>query len=232
MTQIYGKIFKNKPLSQSHLKIISLVGFSKDVLELGCSTGYITERFQKNRCNIDVVEIDKNDADKAKKYARKVYIGSVEDKNLIRHINKKYDFIIAADILEHLKNPEVTLDLVKSKLKKDGSLIISIPNIACWKIRKDLFFRGIFDYQDFGILDKTHLKFFTYFTIQKFLKENKFIINNLFITEVSYPFKPKITSINRTLDIILGDFLTKYFPNLSCSHLVIVSQPKLCNINL
>ena len=72
---------------------------------------------------------------------------------------KYFDIIVFADILEHLKEPLEVLKRYKKYLKDDGYIIISIPNIANWKIRfKSLL--GRFEYNEYGILDSGHLRFF------------------------------------------------------------------------
>lgn len=226
MSQVYGQIFSKGNLSETHLKIIGEVGFEKEVLELGSSTGYLTRQMKANNCEVDVVEMDKDDAKEAKKFARKTYVGSLEDPEVILKIDGKYDVIVASNILEHLVNPFKTLRLIKEKLKKDGQIFIALPNIACWAIRKDLFFKGKFDYQETGILDRTHLRFFTFFTAQNLIKESGFKILEIFPTEISYPLHFKILKFGyfgRILDQIIGSKLLKIFPNLVSSHILIVA---------
>jgi SAM-dependent methyltransferase len=71
-----------------------------------------------------------------------------------------FDAILFADVLEHLVNPWAALRNVQRFLKPDGLTVISIPNIANFGVRANLL-KGEFDYQDFGIYDRTHLRFFT-----------------------------------------------------------------------
>lgn len=227
MSQIYGKIFKEGPLSQTHTKIIELVGSHKEVLELGSSTGYLTKAFLENKCTVDIVEIDQNDAREAKKFARESHIGSLEEDQFLRKIKRHYDVIVAADILEHLKDPGMTLKTIKKNLKITGFILVSLPNIACWVIRRDLFFKGQFDYKESGILDKSHLKFFTYYSSQNLLKNSGFIITNILSIEVSYPLKELVLKFRRPGRIInkyITNVLVKLCPNFSTSHLLIKAK--------
>lgn len=224
MSQVYGKIFKQAPLSPSHIKIIELVGENKEVLELGASTGYLTKEFNKNNCRIDIVEKDPEDALKAKKFANKVYIGSLDESKFLDGIRGKYDVVVAADVIEHLENHQQVLTFVKNAIKKDGIGIISLPNIACWRIRKDLFFDGKFEYQEEGILDKTHLKFFTYHTIQKVLSGVGLKIVQIYQMDTEYPLKNiilKLGKIGRIFNRLIGQQITEAFPNLCTVHMVI-----------
>lgn len=223
MTSIYGQIFNKSPLSPSHQKIIELVRNFKYILELGSSTGYLTKEFKKNGSIVDIVEKDLEDIKRAKKYVRIAYLGSLEDDKFLSQIKNKYEVVVAADVIEHLKEPEKILDKIRKWLKKDGKLIISLPNVASWQIRKELFFNGNFDYTDEGILDKTHLRFFTYKTSCELLKSKGFKIINIFQMETDYPFKRTILRLNILgwiFDKMIGAFIVKRFPNLSTGHII------------
>lgn len=229
MSQIYGRIFNEEGLSLTHLKIVELVGKVKEVLELGSSIGYLTKQMVLNNCQVDIVEVDEEDARAAKRFARKAYVGSLEEINTIERIDDTYDVIVASNILEHLKNPDETLQLIKEKLKKDGKILVALPNIACWAIRKDLFFRGKFNYQETGILDKTHLRFYTYYTAQSLVKQNGLKIVDIIPTEISYPLRFKVLKLGYPglfIDRVVSSNLVKFFPNLIVSHFIMVAVRK------
>lgn len=229
MVQIYGKIFNQGQLSDSHKKIINLVGSGKSVLELGASTGYLTKKFKENKNQVNIVEYDRDDAKLATKYAYNSWVGSLEDEAFLKKIKGKYDVIVAADVLEHLKNPELTLKYLKKLLKKEGVLIVSMPNIACWKMRRDLL-RGSFEYSESGILDKTHLRFYTYYTLQKFLNNEGYRINKIYPMESSYPLKyfflSKGKRLGNLIDSIISLILYKYFPNFSIYHMIFLCSTR------
>lgn len=82
-----------------------------------------------------------------------------------------FDFIVCADVLEHVKNPWATLNSLAKYLKPGGKLIISIPNVRHWSVVFPLLFRGRWDYQDAGIMDRTHLRFFTKSTASELIKK-------------------------------------------------------------
>lgn len=73
----------------------------------------------------------------------------------------RFDWIILLDVLEHLPNPRQYLQGLKSLLNPGGLILISVPNVAHWSVRFPLFFLGSFEYQSLGILDGTHLQFFS-----------------------------------------------------------------------
>lgn len=219
MKSIYEKLVIKHGLSISQKEIISLVRNS-DVLEIGSSAGYMTKEFAKNGNEVDTVEISGNVVNAS---ARKSFIGSIEDRILQKKITKKYDFIICADVLEHLVNPEKVLLFLKSKLRNGGNILISIPNIACWNMRIDLL-RGKFDYQESGLLDKTHLRFYTYHSFIKLLKNCGFKINDIFFSETKIPLEgsvSKIPLLGRVVVTLIKPVMTRLHPNLTVMHYVI-----------
>lgn len=131
------------------------------VLEIGCDCGAnlvpIKNRFPKSE--IYGLEINKNAAVIADSFG-KVQIGNIEDCNL-PFLEHSFDYIIFGDVLEHLRDPEKVVAYCKHFLKKQGKIIASIPNLMHYTVLKSLV-GGDFTYQDMGLLDRTHIHFFTY----------------------------------------------------------------------
>ena len=80
----------------------------------------------------------------------------------------KFDYVVCVDVLEHLQKPSQTIDLLQKFLKKDGKMIISLPNVAHGSVKTNLLLND-FTYTEIGVLDKTHLHFYTYKSIAKLL---------------------------------------------------------------
>lgn len=159
----------------SHMKIIGLIGENKMVLDVGCATGYIGKRLKKKGCALVGIEIDKECAKIAEGAYSDIIIADVEKLDVISYPEHFFDVIVFADILEHLKNPDATLIKFKKYLKNDGAIIVSLPNIARIEIRLKLLL-GKFDYEEIGILDRTHLRFFTLKTAKHLLEKNGYKI--------------------------------------------------------
>jgi 2-polyprenyl-3-methyl-5-hydroxy-6-metoxy-1,4-benzoquinol methylase len=83
---------------------------------------------------------------------------------------QNFDIILFADVLENTPDPLSVLLFYRRFLKPGGKIVVSLPNIACWDRRLALLF-GHFDYMDSGIMDRTHLRFFTFRTAQALLRE-------------------------------------------------------------
>lgn len=147
----------------------------KDVLDIGCKGGELGYDAVKKGCRVTGVEKDKNFAMKAKEIYHRVITGDIEDDLVKNQLTDEYDYILLADILEHLCYPEKLLLWLRNILKRNGRILISIPNIAHWSIRSNLLY-GKFQYQKKGIMDKTHLRFFTNESFQKILNQSNFDI--------------------------------------------------------
>ncbi len=159
-----------------HKKILKKISSNQIILEIGCANGYLTKHFKKLNNRVVAVEINPKARKYAEKYCSKLIIGDIEDKDTLNKLKLyKFDLIVLADILEHLKNPGVLLEKLKPFLKKDGKIIISIPNIGFFTSRLQLL-KGRFEYQDFGIMDRTHLRFFTKSSISKLIAKAGFKI--------------------------------------------------------
>ncbi len=90
----------------------------------------------------------------------------IADLETVQRLPKGADAIVLADIIEHLRDPSVLLATVRDALAEDGRVFVSVPNIANITVRLGLLF-GIFEYRERGILDETHLRFYTMRTIKR-----------------------------------------------------------------
>lgn len=132
------------------------------VLEFGPAFGYMT-RYMKEQlgCTVYCVEIDAEVAEIAKQYAEKMIVADLDLLEWGKELSDgSFDYLIFADVLEHLKDPWTVLEYAVRFLKKNGIVITSIPNIGHSAILMNLL-QGNFDYKSLGLLDNTHLRFFT-----------------------------------------------------------------------
>jgi len=143
-----------------HQKIVQCVGKQKKVLDVGCAVGILAKEMKNNDCEVIGIELDEESADIAQNYCTELVRGDVESIELKPQYNNYFDFIIFADILEHLRDPIIVLERFAKYLKDDGHIIVSLPNVANWRVRLKLL-SGNFDYETHGILDESHLRFFT-----------------------------------------------------------------------
>ncbi len=148
--------------NQDKIMIVSYLPEGKHViLDLGCATGRLGQslRNANKAAELVGVEIFGPAAEEAAKRYDKVYTIDIETFDL--PYKEYFDFVVCGDILEHLKDPWEATQKIHGWLKKGGTLIATIPNIRYWRVIRDLFFYGKWEYVESGILDNTHLRFFT-----------------------------------------------------------------------
>ena len=132
------------------------------VLEVGCSTGAnlmgIGNRYPQ--AELYGVEINPRAAELAAAYGS-VRTGNIEERN-VDFGDVSFDYIIFGDVLEHLRDPKGVLEYCQSLLGDGGKVLASVPNLMHWSVMR-LLIDGYFPYGDFGLLDRTHIHFFTYY---------------------------------------------------------------------
>jgi len=146
------------------------------VLEVGCGAGVLGERLKLSgkATHVTGVELNPHAAALAESRLDAVRIGDFEAMPLDAW-NRQFDTLIVADVLEHLRDPWAALFRLRDCLKDGGMVVASIPNIAHYKIIKKLLFTA-WRYEPGGILDHTHLRFFTRASIEDLFRNAGFEI--------------------------------------------------------
>jgi len=149
-----------KNLNSSWAILLSWVDRNCRVLDVGCGRGQmgniLSEQFG---CAVTGIELNPEFARECRGY-RRVILGSAEDSQLFEKLDEQFDAILCGDVLEHLRDPEIPLRAFHRLLAPNGRLLISVPNVAQIRIRLMLL-RGRWDYTPEGIMDETHLRWFT-----------------------------------------------------------------------
>jgi 2-polyprenyl-3-methyl-5-hydroxy-6-metoxy-1,4-benzoquinol methylase len=148
-----------------------------DVLEIGCGEGGTGAALKKEgrARSVAGIELMEKSAEKAKEVLDQVLVGNIEQMSL-PFVDGQFDVIILADVLEHLVDPWSTLRRLRSYLKRGGLVVISLPNVRNWRVLMPLVFLGRWKYQDEGIMDRTHLRFFSRKAMMDLLNECDFEI--------------------------------------------------------
>lgn len=185
--------------SGSRPEVAQLVPFgTKNVLDVGCGFGglgrLLRERKVENLCGIEINPI-------ASTHLNGIYdqhwIGSVELIDLPETL-PKFDYIIFADVLEHLVDPWTTVRRYSRLLSSDGKVIASIPNVRNLGLLYRLIFRGRWTYSDSGLLDRTHLRFFTRAEIEELFSKAGLTIERIEVNRDHYSFiRRALTAIPR-----------------------------------
>lgn len=131
-------------------------------LEIGCGAG-ATMAWLRQKRQIEyaaAVEIEAEAASRADAVFDDVVLGDINCARL-EFKSGQFDLILALDVLEHLPDPAAVLASLHHRLDPGGTLIVSLPNVAHYHVSLPLFFRGKWEYCDQGLLDRTHMRFFT-----------------------------------------------------------------------
>ena len=158
---------ENLDENSSLKKMLDLIGEQKQVVDFGCATGYFANLLNSKGCIVTGVEINSDAAKIAEKYCKKVVVTDLDLASITEILpSQEFDVAVFGDVLEHLRNPWKVLEEAQHILKPDGYVVASIPNIAHGSIRLALL-QGKFEYMKLGILDDTHLRFFTCKTTER-----------------------------------------------------------------
>jgi 2-polyprenyl-3-methyl-5-hydroxy-6-metoxy-1,4-benzoquinol methylase len=143
------------------------------VLDIGCGLGVLSEAIRKKGYVVWGIEINQEAANRALLRIDHVINEDVLQFEKIESIigNKRFEYIIFSNILEHLYDPCLTIKNYLKFLKPNGWVLISVPNVAVWFNRLRLLF-GNFDYTDTGTMDKTHIRFFTFKTAKMMVEKS------------------------------------------------------------
>jgi len=210
------------------MKLAKLIAPNSRVLDVGCGTGVITDTIRRQKsASIIGIEPDAERVRRAVARGLDVHLGVLSPDFIRQH--GPFDYIVFADVLEHLPNPAEIVVMAKDGLKPGGSVVASIPNVAHWFVRTDLL-RGRFDYQDCGIMDATHLRWFTRRTVRQFFERQSFQITALDCTvninlpdyQRRYPWRKMSPAFRRKLVGKLASWSPALF---GCQHIVRATLP-------
>jgi methionine biosynthesis protein MetW len=197
---IYDQII-GASLSPS-LKLISeLVTPGSRVLDVGCASGYFAAWLAANKgCAVVGNDYSQEAVDVAKQRGVDAYQIDLERERLK---SKEFDAVVFADVLEHLRNPEEVLASIEAP-----RVLISLPNITHWSGRLEVG-RGRFPWEDFGLFDRTHLRFFTQENARTLIRGAGFRIAEERFNFEHLPLADKVRGAYRA-----GMMLAPHLPNL------------------
>jgi glycosyltransferase involved in cell wall biosynthesis/2-polyprenyl-3-methyl-5-hydroxy-6-metoxy-1,4-benzoquinol methylase len=175
-------------------------GMPLKVLEVGCSSGYFGSALREIGHVVWGVEPSHDAAEAAKDILDKVFEGVLQD-FFKEYPNERFNIIVFGDVLEHISNPGETLILCKSHLEADGRIVASVPNVAHISVRAMLL-EGRWDYKELGILDRTHLRFFTRSSLIELFSHSAYQVLRLHSVQISAEQVDQMCGLNLNKDII------------------------------
>jgi 2-polyprenyl-3-methyl-5-hydroxy-6-metoxy-1,4-benzoquinol methylase len=161
-------------VNNPHSAAIRMVGTGNRVLEVGCSAGHVTRHLVARGNTVVGVEPDAEAAKLAEAFAERVHVADIDRTPLSQLERGPFDVIVLGDVLEHLRDPGLALDDAATLLTPGGRFVISVPNVAHIDVRMMLLGGG-WTYKDDGLLDRTHLRWFTQQSLRDLLAEAGFV---------------------------------------------------------
>ena len=182
---------------------------ARQILDVGCSTGAMGASLEERGQRVTGIEADPGLAERASARLHRVIEADVEV--LVGNgskMDRSYDCIIFADVLEHLRNPWSVTRWAAAQLAVGGSMVISVPNIRHARLIRDVVLRQYWPYEEIGIFDRTHLRFFARRNLSQLLEGT-----GLSIQELRRSFALSLNPRSRWnyLAPYLGDFGTLQF---------------------
>jgi|SRR5579862_7675872 SAM-dependent methyltransferase len=186
-----------------HHMLALVRGKPKRILEIGCASGQTLAYMRDQGADLVVgIECSPDAAAIAKsRGVEKIIVGDIERMEVDLEPSS-FDLLIAGHVLEHLADPWTALRRLRRFLRPGGQLVGGLPNIRCQSVLLPLLFRGKWEYQPSGIMDWTHLRFFSRQTIQDLLEKTGFIVECI-VPE----FGPKSKLANSATLTIFQNFL-------------------------
>ncbi len=207
----------------AHSILMRLIPPGSKVLELGCASGYLSGYMeQKLNCRITGLEIDPQATAIAAQRCSEVHTVNLDlpDVLEVARASAPYDVLLAAAVFEHIQYPGRILQQAHTLLKQNARVIVSLPNIAHWQFRLRLLL-GRFDYEDYGVMDRTHLHLYTVKTGRELIEAQGYTVEQLHI--VGSALQNLLNSLARRRS--QPPFPTPVLPNLLGYELIFVAKP-------
>lgn len=152
----------------SHSVILRLAGEGQGrrLLDVGAADGLLSRLFTAQGWRVTAIERDPERAALGRAHCERMLVADLDRE--VPALDGRFDLIVYGDVLEHLIDPLRVLRALDERLAADGRIILSMPNVAHLWIRLSLLL-GRFDYADRGILDRTHVRFFTERSLRQLL---------------------------------------------------------------
>ena len=191
---------KSDPYS-SHAVILSRLGEGRGrrALDVGAADGFLAELLTRQGWRVTALERDPAQAAKARGRCHEVIVADLDQ--AAPRLQGRFDAIVYGDVLEHLNDPLPVLVALDRALAGDGRVIVSVPNVAHLWVRFSLAL-GRWDYADRGILDRTHLRFFTKRSFTALLRDAGLSVEEIVATPVPLPLVVPPRLHGRALDAV------------------------------
>ena len=178
------------------------------ILDIGCGVGllgeYLKDRYNAHVTGVDIIE---ENCEIAGQLLDSVICCDIAIAK-ITQFKKSYDVVIFSDSLEHMIEPEKVLNFIKPLLSPSGKVLLSIPNVRNFRVTFPLLFKNEWTYQEEGLLDYTHLRFFTGKSISRMLQDCGYAVTRIYL---DLPLFSKVGIVNILTFGFFRNHLTSHY---------------------
>jgi SAM-dependent methyltransferase len=181
------------------------------ILDVGCGAGSHAEILTASGRIVDGITLSPEEARMASSCCRKVLIHDLEQ-GLPASLTGPYDLCLCSHVIEHLRDPSPLLEGMRRVLAPYGSLLVALPNLLQYKHRWQLL-RGRFEYQSGGIMDSTHVHWYTWDTGRRLLESHGFAVEKQ-LADGGFPLSKMRSLLAMSVTRRLDQMALRHFPGL------------------
>jgi len=226
--QRYHREF-DQGMDGKYARVLERLAGAADVLELGCATGYFSDVLRARGHVVVGFEVDETAVEACRSRGLVAYVADLSAAHPLRAVEgRRFDAVLAMDVVEHLAYPGPLLDAVHGVLRPGGRLVVTGPNVAYWAVRMRLLF-GRWTYERAGVMDETHLRWYTRRTWRELLMRHGFVVTADDTAEAMLPkddWLRKIGVSDERLEAIRLK-VARWFPTIFTTVFVFVATPRM-----
>jgi len=198
---------------------------ARRVLDVGCGAGALGAALREER-GIEVMglELSPDAAARARERLDAVVVADLDDLDDLPFDRGSFDAMVFGDVLEHLRDPHRLLRVLRPWLADDGALVLSVPNVGHWSVVLPLLTKDRWHYEDAGLLDRTHVHFFTLTEAELMLRECGFTVESAATTTLAQSPPPTVDHLTRFLAALGADEQTTR-QRLTAYQYLLVARP-------
>ena len=203
------------------------------ILDIGCGAGDNAKLFLTANSDVNIygITLSTSEARIAQQYMKNCWTADIERDLPADILNMRFDALIFSHVLEHLRDPGEVIARYISLLREGGEVLIAVPNILSWRYRMQ-FLMGRFEYESFGTLDETHLRFFTFISADRNLLR---LVPELYVISKTVEGSVPLWILRRyVFPKFMSDWIDRlgcrYFPNLFGEQILIKAVKRRSNL--
>lgn len=195
------------------------------VLDVGCGAGDNARHLQADGWTVDGITLSSDESIAAKTWCRHVWIHNLENGLPGSTPNGSYRIIVASHVLEHICYPAKLLRDCYNELNPQGYLLVALPNLLFWKNRMKIA-AGYFTYEEYGLMDYTHFRWYTFQSAQALLQNNGFYVEKA-IADGYFPLWKIRHILPNSISEKIDRLFSQVFPGLASYQMIFVARRNL-----